>query len=127
MCTHVRSSKVHTRPLEIENFNLDFIDLKFLTFIIRVIIIVIGRGLRMKKKLKKLTQKHETSGISFNKNLGQHILKNPLVVASMIEKVCFDSIQTFIPILISIIFLSLCSLLSELPILFSKLVPEPAI
>ena len=27
------------------------------------------------------------SGINFNKDFGQHILKNPLVVDSMIEKV----------------------------------------
>lgn len=29
------------------------------------------------------------SGINFNKDFGQHILKNPLVVNSMVEKVCF--------------------------------------
>ncbi|KPM08466.1 dimethyladenosine transferase-like protein [Sarcoptes scabiei] len=52
----------------------------------------------MKKKLKKLTQKHETSGISFNKNLGQHILKNPLVVASMIEKSAIRATDTVLEV-----------------------------
>lgn len=28
-------------------------------------------------------------GIRFNKDFGQHILKNPLIITSMIEKVCF--------------------------------------
>ena len=32
-------------------------------------------------------------GINFNKDFGQHILKNPLVVTSMVEKVSFLNIK----------------------------------
>ena len=30
---------------------------------------------------------HSFLGINFNKEFGQHILKNPLIIASMVEKV----------------------------------------
>lgn len=39
-------------------------------------------------KKSRLHQEVQKQGIRFNKDLGQHILKNPLVVTSMIEKVC---------------------------------------
>lgn len=38
-------------------------------------------------KVQKRSVKPVQQGISFNKDLGQHILKNPLVITSMIEKV----------------------------------------
>lgn len=43
-----------------------------------------------KVKSAKTSRQHgevQKQGIQFNKTFGQHILKNPLVVTSMIEKV----------------------------------------
>ena len=43
-----------------------------------------------KVKSAKTTRQHneiQKQGITFNKILGQHILKNPLVITSMVEKV----------------------------------------
>lgn len=34
-------------------------------------------------------------GIQFNKDLGQHILKNPLVITSMMDKVRIQSIMSW--------------------------------
>lgn len=45
-----------------------------------------------KVKSAKSSRQHneiQKQGIQFNKTFGQHILKNPLVVTSMIEKVRF--------------------------------------
>lgn len=45
-----------------------------------------------KVKSSKTSRQHEDvqkQGICFNKTLGQHILKNPLVITSMVEKVVF--------------------------------------
>ena len=41
----------------------------------------------MPKSRKRAAHAVPQQGISFNKDLGQHILKNPLVITSMIEKV----------------------------------------
>ena len=37
-------------------------------------------------------------GLRFNTNLGQHILKNPLIVQSMVEKAALRSIDTVLEI-----------------------------
>ena len=54
-----------------------------------------------KEKSAKKFRSHRTSttaqavgqkqGIQFNKDFGQHILKNPLIITSMIDKVSFCS------------------------------------
>ena len=41
----------------------------------------------MKNKGERSGQTGQKQGIGFNKDLGQHILKNPLVVSTIIEKV----------------------------------------
>lgn len=50
-------------------------------------------GLKMPKirseKKSRVHQDVQKQGIQFNKDLGQHILKNPLVITTMIEKVGF--------------------------------------
>lgn len=44
-----------------------------------------------KVKSSKSSRQHnevQKQGIQFNKTFGQHILKNPLVITSMVDKVC---------------------------------------
>ena len=48
---------------------------------------------KKEKKFRSHRQANPTGtatqqGIRFNKDFGQHILKNPLIITSMIEKVC---------------------------------------
>ncbi|XKL64740.1 hypothetical protein PGB90_004826 [Kerria lacca] len=54
-----------------------------------------------KIKTKKKTRQHEAiakQGILFNKEFGQHILKNPLVVQAMVEKASIRSSDTVLEI-----------------------------
>jgi len=47
-----------------------------------------------KEKTSKTSRKHgevQRQGIQFNRNLGQHILKNPLVVSAMVDKASIRS------------------------------------
>ena len=45
-------------------------------------------------KTTKRPSKPTQQGITFNKDLGQHILKNPLIISNMIEKVsCRESVK----------------------------------
>ncbi len=43
---------------------------------------------RIQKK-SRVHQEIQKEGINFNKEFGQHILKNPLIITSMVEKVSF--------------------------------------
>ncbi len=46
-----------------------------------------------KERVQKKSRMHkeiQKEGINFNKEFGQHILKNPLILASMVEKVSFS-------------------------------------
>lgn len=45
------------------------------------------KKLKMKNKGQQSRPTGQKQGIGFNKELGQHILKNPLVVSTIIEKV----------------------------------------
>ncbi|XP_045476029.1 probable dimethyladenosine transferase [Harmonia axyridis] len=54
-----------------------------------------------KIKAEKKTRVHETiakQGILFNKDFGQHILKNPMVIKSMVEKAAVRSTDTVLEI-----------------------------
>lgn len=45
-----------------------------------------------KERVQKKSRVHkeiQKEGINFNKEFGQHILKNPLIITSMVEKVSF--------------------------------------
>ena len=60
----------------------------------------------------------QKQGITFNKDLGQHILKNPLVITSMIEKVTLVSLVVFGGCFFNLI----CSPFSPLFTLFARLI-----
>ncbi len=49
-----------------------------------------------KERVQKKSRVHreiQKEGINFNKDFGQHILKNPLILTSMVEKVSFSNLN----------------------------------
>jgi 18S rRNA (adenine1779-N6/adenine1780-N6)-dimethyltransferase len=50
------------------------------------------------KKFRNHNQNTKTQGIVFNKTFGQHILKNPLIINSMIEKAAIQSTDTVLEV-----------------------------
>ena len=58
-----------------------------------------------KERVQKKSRMHkeiQKEGINFNKEFGQHILKNPLIITSMVEKVGF-SLKLFKKILFVVV------------------------
>ncbi len=65
---------------------------------------------RVQKK-SRVHQEIQKEGINFNKEFGQHILKNPLIITSMVEKVIFILKQMIYFLLIRQLFVRLMLLL----------------
>lgn len=57
------------------------------------------------EKKSRVHQEVQKQGIVFNKDLGQHILKNPLVITTMIEKVSKYTLKSELNVLIVVLFL----------------------
>jgi hypothetical protein len=79
-----------------------------------------------KERVQKKSRMHkeiQKEGINFNKEFGQHILKNPLILASMVEKVSFS----FELLKERLLFFVLIRQLYVQLMLWLKLVQEPGI